>query len=339
MLTGSAVFNALSQSAGSAERDVVLVSPFIKRDTLCSLITLIPAGVPVQIVTRWRADEVLSGASDVDAFECVRIRSAQGSGPIDFRLLNSVHAKYYRFDSQVFIGSANLTNTGTGRRGESVELLQSVARTLESDALEQQILANSTLVDPRTLALYMDIQSAREDWVDERDSHHHAGGASPLFYFHLRNPEELWDHYSQSASSSTDASQAAMTDLSNLGIPSHLDRDAFEAVVRAAVSDSVLVQRLREFAGAPKRFGQVKAWVGGHSPATGDLVRITQTLYRWVTYWLPRDFAVLQPNYTEMLVYTAEGSDLSVSSALISQEWRPASGDNFMTTSERGEHR
>lgn len=327
MITGSGVFNALSQSASSAQLDVILVSPFIKRETLCSLITVVPVGVAVQVVTRWRADEVLSGVSDVDAFECLRIRSSQRTGPIQFRLLDSVHAKYYRFDSQVFIGSANLTNTGTGRSGASIELLQSVPRTLESDAFEKQILTESRVVDARTLALFMDIQDAREGLADERGSVHHSIDDPPLFYFHLRNPDELWDHYRQIVIRPTDASQSALTDLSNLKIPPNLDRSAFDAVVRAAVSDSVLVQALREFAETPKRFGQVKTWIASKCRATEDLVRVTQTLYRWVTYWLPRDFRVLQPNHTEMLVYTAESSDQQISKALVSRNMRSVPGE------------
>ncbi len=322
MLTGSAVFDALLESASSAESDVVLVSPFIKRDTLCSLAAMVPPAVPIQVVTRWRANEILSGVSDVDAFECLQVRSAQGPGPINFRLLNSVHAKYYRFDAQVYVGSANLTNAGTGRSGASVELLQSVARTLESDALEQQILATSQLVDTRTLALYMDIQRARGDLLDEAGAGYLDNRAPSLYFFSLRHPEALWEHYSHGGSSPTGVSQAARTDLTNLRIPHNLDRSAFDAVVRAAVSDSPVVQRLREFAGTPKRFGQVKAWVGGQSPPPGDPARTTQTLYRWVTYWLPSDFAVLQPNHTEILVYTPEGSDLGVSTKFAFQEER-----------------
>ena len=60
----------------------------------------------IECFTRWTPLNIQMGASDLDCRTAVVDRGGS------FRLHNRLHAKYYRFDNQVLVGSANLTAAG-----------------------------------------------------------------------------------------------------------------------------------------------------------------------------------------------------------------------------------
>jgi len=94
---------ALSESQGK----VLAMSAFIKRDGLVYLAESISEGIDVKIVARWQKQDLLAGASDLDAFEfCL------GRG-WEFGVHPSLHAKVTLIDDEsVFLGSANITKRG-----------------------------------------------------------------------------------------------------------------------------------------------------------------------------------------------------------------------------------
>ena len=58
--------------------------------------------------TRWTPLDIQVGASDIACRTLIKNRGGS------FRLHNQLHAKYYRVDDYVLIGSANLTQSGLG---------------------------------------------------------------------------------------------------------------------------------------------------------------------------------------------------------------------------------
>ena len=59
----------------SAEREVIIVAPFIRSAALARLLEAVPEGVRTKIVTRWRPLDILAGASDLGV-----LRYRGGSG-------------------------------------------------------------------------------------------------------------------------------------------------------------------------------------------------------------------------------------------------------------------
>lgn len=93
----------------SAESQALICAPFIKAGVLRRLLTAIPAGTQVSVVTRWIAFEVASGVSDLETFEVVSSRPNAS-----LALIDGLHAKIYVADGRVLTGSANLTAKALG---------------------------------------------------------------------------------------------------------------------------------------------------------------------------------------------------------------------------------
>ena len=84
--------------------EAVIVAPYIKEHSLLRLLEQLPHLERLTCVTRWLAGDIAVGVSDTAVRDLVR--SFGGA----FRLHPGLHAKYYRFDDAVLVGSANLTD-------------------------------------------------------------------------------------------------------------------------------------------------------------------------------------------------------------------------------------
>ncbi len=98
-MTGLAEFRdlglRLTEFAGSTKSEIVLIAPFVKVDPLKRILGAVAADTAVTLVTRWRADEIAAGVSDVGVFEVI---DSIGGRVL---LLNRLHAKYFRSDDRV----------------------------------------------------------------------------------------------------------------------------------------------------------------------------------------------------------------------------------------------
>ena len=92
----------------SGSERLVIVAPYIKVDTLKIMLADVSQLASLTCVTRWKPHDLAVGASDA---ECRTIVKDFGGS---FRLHPSLHAKYYRIDDVVLIGSANLTFSAMG---------------------------------------------------------------------------------------------------------------------------------------------------------------------------------------------------------------------------------
>ena len=107
---------------GEARNGLILCAPFIKEPVLKKLLESVADDVSVKIVTRWRAEEVACGVSDLEVYDLVSTMSN-----VSLYLLDSLHAKVYVADQTCLVGSANLTGTALGWSAKpNVELLASV---------------------------------------------------------------------------------------------------------------------------------------------------------------------------------------------------------------------
>src|SRR5436305_2039515 len=63
---------ALEELVASASQDLVLAAPFIKVRVLDRVLNLTEGTVRVTCITRWRAEEIAAGVSDLDVWGVVR---------------------------------------------------------------------------------------------------------------------------------------------------------------------------------------------------------------------------------------------------------------------------
>ena len=92
----------------SNARCLLIVAPYIKADALARVLDEIHPGASLTCITKWDPNDIAVGASDL---ECRSLVIGSGGS---FKLHPSLHAKFYRIDDVVLIGSANLTSSAMG---------------------------------------------------------------------------------------------------------------------------------------------------------------------------------------------------------------------------------
>lgn len=216
-----------------AQQRALLCAPFIKVGVLRTVLSVIGEGVPVRMVTRWRAAEVASGISDLEVFELANERPNT-----ELALLDELHAKLYLADDEGLAGSANLTATALGWAERSnVELLLPVTRSDEEVARLLRRLENAV---PATYAIRSAIEAeagalnvARlDEGQNVRDdielTRHQAWLPS------CAAPSRLWAIYKdpQTTAVAEGTKEDGLADLRDLHIPNGLSPSEFESAVR-----------------------------------------------------------------------------------------------------------
>ena len=114
---------------------LVIAAPYIKADTLTRILSDVSPAASIICVTRWNPHDLAVGASDAT---CRTIVTEWGGS---FRLHPSLHAKYYRVDDTVLIGSANLTSSAMGWSTQpNLEILCRAGDDFDACAFQQELL-------------------------------------------------------------------------------------------------------------------------------------------------------------------------------------------------------
>ena len=117
---------------------LVIAAPYIKADALSKALGAANTQASLVCVTRWSLQDLAVGASDA---ECRSVAVDFGGS---FRLHPSLHAKYYRIDDMVLIGSANLTSSAMGWSPQpNLEILCRAGDDFDSWAFEQELLSEA----------------------------------------------------------------------------------------------------------------------------------------------------------------------------------------------------
>lgn len=306
----------LEKALQSARTDVVLVAPFIKAPVLERLLHHIRPAIELVVITRWRADEVAVGVSDLETYDLLTGRQHSS-----LLLCNNLHAKFYRADSTVFIGSANLTATALGwiSRPNLELLVNATALGLDYSAFEfawrqASIMATAdiqAIVRAAAASLptlpYSDTRSEVADSLDAPSgcADRVSIGLAPMLWLpSARQPSQLFHVYTGDVENiTTEGVRQATADLSELSIPISLSREQFFAYVRAELIQLPLVAQIDALAVEPQRFGAVTALVRAHLAtfnATREPDEAWQTLMRWMLYFFGDRYEVFRPRHTEM---------------------------------------
>lgn len=99
---------------GQANSSIMIISAFLKKDILIWLEKYIPKDIKVNVVSRWRKDDLLNGSSDREVYDVCR------SNGWSFFIDQKLHAKVFLVDhSCLILGSSNYTNSGLGFNSKS----------------------------------------------------------------------------------------------------------------------------------------------------------------------------------------------------------------------------
>lgn len=291
----------------SADRSVLVVSPFIKRAALGHLLGSVPAGVELMAYTRWRADEVARGVSDLDVLDDVE---AAGG---DLRLIDELHAKLVLVDgTRALVGSANVTSAGLGlSAAPNLELMSRIdldpaaASLLQAELRSRSRRATLAEADAIRLAadaLAPDLENGDPD-AQELDADRSAKQPS-AWMPRFRSPDRLFALYRDPEwLSSARPSDLALADILQLQIPAALERRAFDDLVRARLLGTPAVRTIEAALGQPQRFSALTEVLRSVMPDTSHEQRqaALQVLLRWLLYFAGDRFRIDTPNYSEIV--------------------------------------
>lgn len=298
-----------------ALNEVILVAPFIKEVVLARLLNHLGAGVVVRCVTRWWPHEIASGVSDVEIWHLLQQR-----GNSELLLKQNLHAKYYRADTECFIGSANLTQTALGwKQPSNLELLVALPSSeLSLAEFEKTVMADAVSVDNDLYRLtkeavsllpvmpylrdgaFWELPQQTGEPPTDTDIVIDLASWSPT----LRHPPDLYHVYQGRTDIVTRASfDAATADLAWMNIPPGLTEAAFRAFVAVMLLQQPIIRKVDEFVATAQRFGAVRQFLRTLPCARQpnfDPSQAWQTLMRWLLYFVPSRYEMFTPNHSEI---------------------------------------
>ena len=253
-----------------AEERVLLCAPFVKAKVLKVLLSVVGDDIGVRIVTRWRAEDVAAGVSDLEVFEIARERLRT-----ELVLLEDLHAKLYVADQECLVGSANLTARALGwAECSNVELLVPARVTDPDVAFLMRQLGGAELA---TFRVRSEVAAAAAALGMRRtgEGMDVAEGGSAGSWGWLPRcaaPERLYDIYQDrsTAAVAEGTRDDGLADLRDLGINSGLTRDAFIQAVAGAVERIPSMARILSEVPHGVRDSRGVALVGELRPSVSD---------------------------------------------------------------------
>ena len=173
LLQNREYIEALEQSLLDSQEEILIVSAFLRSEVLQWAKDKIPKHVLVNIVTRWTPQDLVFGASDLEAFEIAR-KERWG-----FYIDQDLHAKAVLIDSDsLFLGSANFTSRGTHLFGSGNNELgmQVKASNDEANKIKQYVTDSYKLTMPMYMEMKAHIESLDKSkegaakWSDDIES-------------------------------------------------------------------------------------------------------------------------------------------------------------------------
>lgn len=286
---------------------VLLAAPFIKAQIFERILQLIGPTRPVRVITRWRADEVAAGVSDLEVLDIALQR-----GETEIWLCNSLHAKYYRTGKRRLVGSANLTGRGLGWHHQpNLELLVSVeSHSANFECFEETLLRASV---PATVELQEMVRTAASA-LPRAEAEHGEGLHVPVSDWlpATRHPEQLFRAYRGDRGHLTGAArEQTSVDLGWLQPPMGLNEAQFRSTISAALLQAPLVASLLNFGGRPRRFGEVRDFLEQEFAQRGidrSGTEAWQTCVRWLIHFMPNRVSLSKTNYSEIFQTRPLGS-------------------------------
>ena len=213
--------NLLAHCVGA--KRVTITAPYIKAPVLEDLLNHLSNEATIECFTRWTPHDILVGATDT---ACRALVVARGG---KFYLHNRLHAKYYRFDEQVLIGSANCTASGLSyKQAGNLEILCHPGQSFNKDEFEKQLREEAREISDEELALWLTCPvNAQMSTTTQGDAATNIlEDWKPLTRF----PEYLWLIYSNRETEISDPEQKerAEADLQALRPPLGLSQDQFD---------------------------------------------------------------------------------------------------------------
>lgn len=225
-----------------ATHTCLLAAPYIKAPALQRLFEELAGDVSLTVVTRWLPHDVIVGASDPEAW----LLTTQRGGT--FLNHPHLHAKYYRADDNVLVGSANLTDTALGwAEMPNLEILTPPISEFDIGVFETGLLAAATPISDSQYQAFQDLPRRPLPAHQPYESISLPDLTSYRPHYHnLSVVFQTYESANASANLSASLVNAIDQDLTTLAIPPGLNIAEYRTFLRARLTASpfmVLVER------------------------------------------------------------------------------------------------
>ena len=265
----------------SGSERLVIVAPYIKVDTLKIMLADVSQLASLTCVTRWKPHDLAVGASDA---ECRTIVKDFGGS---FRLHPSLHAKYYRIDDVVLIGSANLTFSAMGWTPQpNLEILCQPGEDFDASAFESELFKNAREVSDeefRRWQAFMKINTP--DKYSDSGDQPRLGNWRPK----TRDPRHIVLSYrgTEEQIASYDEQTAARTDIQKLQIPAELSNDEVRTWAFVCLLNSPFAHAVIQLLGEPDKTVSYRILSGAYGLRLTEARRDMETVQNWLAFFAP----------------------------------------------------
>ena len=284
-----------------------LVSPFIRLDALQNLFSCLHHDSQTQIITRWNADDIVSGVSDLEVYPWLKERG------IKLYIHKRIHLKLFLFESnEIFHCSGNVSNNGLGINGEgNIEVGAYVNSSLNDWRQLYRLIDDSLLV---TDEVYEKAVAYKENNVNINEplpeldlfesiangqsSNHdvdlinkpYSMGALPA----LESPEKLFELYSKDSLSGISPADARLLfhDLALFNIDNlDMELDQLTEEMKTNIKQLPFIVDFINYLQREKslRFGAVTSWIHDKCtdvplPYRKEIKEHVNHLYNWLEF-------------------------------------------------------
>ena len=273
----------------------LLIAPFIQRHALARLLDSLDVKTGLKIITRWRAEDILSGVSDPFVYEECAERNAS------LYLHQDIHLKVLVMGSGAcFCGSANVTGKGLGfEQAGNVEAGVLTVAALGDWKKLYEIIENSCLVGDATF----------EAAIDYREKYFRAKttvppldlpSASPALEFNLAclpatlNPEDVLLIFDDYMNREPQEIGRMMHDLLMYSDTDSLNANNLLVAMGKRFTEQPCVKMIIETIekSGSLSFGELTEWVHNHCsdvplPYRSEIKEAVGVLYNWLDYYVP----------------------------------------------------
>ena len=264
----------------SGAQNLVLVAPYMKIQTLSRVLSNLNPQATISCITKWTPHDVAVGASDI---ECRTIVTKFGGF---FAIHPTLHAKYYRIDNVVLIGSANLTQSAMGwSQHPNLEILCRPIDSFDANAFQKALLKGMREVSDDEFARWEGIVKVRENRETTSSSFQLV-----LDHWHPRTREpqnlELAYRKREDRIASFDERTAAQSDLLTLMIPPELTEEEFRDWVSTCLFASPFANSVLQLQGEESSI-IYSALAEAYDLHVSEARRKLETVYNWFNFFAP----------------------------------------------------
>lgn len=300
------IFDHLFEYFRSEGENIFIFSPFISNGTLEKLLSGI-GNKRVTIITSWRSDHLLSGASNIDLYCLCKEHGWT------LYINDNIHLKIYSMDlTSAFIGSANCTERGLkDSEGANVECVEYIETTMGDRVFLNSLLLSSILVDEETHNRY-------KDWIGKKerpkknDVEEIGPTLKPMLLSYLPATKSLLELYAVISNSDASCEKRCHKVEHDMALFSICVEDSIETMrekSKRAMKDNVFISSFLDRIGEKICFGEATRWIHNEckdvpTPYRKDIKELVGNLFRWIAQ-TNDEYKLVEPNYSQCLVKTS----------------------------------